>query len=172
MFWWTGRLIMTHDLRYASVKAKIMAMKKSATLTLMAVVAVAVVAAALVSAALVTSRTVSSTGSVKAVGVGVYWDSACTNQTSSFSWGVVAPGSTASVTLYVKNNGTVPVTLTASFGNWNPASAAGYFTPGWNCTNYVLGTGLVVAAVLTLAVSQSITGVTNFSFDVTLTGTG
>jgi hypothetical protein len=31
---------------------------------------------------------------------------------------------------------------------------------------------LVVAAVLTLAVSESITGVTNFSFDITLTGTG
>jgi len=162
---------MTHDSRYASVKANIMAVQKSATLALMAVAAVAIVAAALVSAALVTSKTVNSTGSVKAVGVGVYWDSACTNQTSSFGWGVVAPSSTASVTLYVKNNGTVPVTLTASFGNWNPASAASYLTPGWNCTNYVLGNGLVVAAVLTLAVSQSITGVTNFSFDITLTGT-
>jgi hypothetical protein len=163
---------MTHDSRYALVKASIMAMQKSATLALMAVVAVAVVAMALVSAALVTSRTVSSTGSVKAVGVGVYWDSACTNQTSSFSWGVLAPGSTASIRLYVKNNGTIPVTLTASFGNWNPASVAGYMTPSWNCTNYVLGTGLVLAAVLTLAVSPSITGVTNFSFDITLTGTG
>jgi hypothetical protein len=162
---------MTHDLRYASLKVNIMAMQKSATLALMAVAAVAVVAAALVSAALVTSKTVNSIGSIKAVGVGVYWNSACTNQTSSFSWGAVAPGSTASVTLYVKNNGTVPVTLSASFGNWNPASAASYLTPGWNCTNYVLGTGLVVTAVLTLAVSQSTTGVTNFSFDITLTGT-
>jgi hypothetical protein len=149
-----------------------MAVQKSATLALMAVAAVVVVAAALVSAALVTSKTVNSNGSVKAVGVGVYWDSVCTNQTSSFSWGAVAPGSTASVTLYVKNNGTVPVTLAVSFGNWNPASAATYMAPGWNCTSYVLGAGLVVAAVLTLTVSQSITGVTNFSFDITLTGTG
>lgn len=148
-----------------------MAMQKSATLALMAAAAVAVVATALVSAALVTSKTVNSTGTVMAVGVSVYWDSVCTNQTSSFCWGVVSPGSTASVTLYVKNNGTAPVTLTASFGNWNPASAASYLTPGWNCTNYVLGAGLVAAAVLTLAVSQSITGVTNFSFDITLTGT-
>lgn len=148
-----------------------MAMQKSATLALTVFAAVAVVAAALVSAALVTSRTITSTGSIKSVGVSVYWDSACTNQTSSFSWGVLAPGSTASIKLYVKNSGTIPVTLSASFGNWNPASAASYMTPGCNCTNYALGTGSVAAAVLTLTVSQSITGVTNFSFDITLTGT-
>jgi hypothetical protein len=162
---------MSQDLRCRSVKAKIMTMQKSANLVLMAVAAVAVVAVALVSGALVTSRKINSTGNIKAVGVGVYWDSACTNQTSSLDWGALAPGSTGSVMLYVKNNGTVPVTLNISFGGWNPTSAVTYLTPGWNCTNYVLGSGLVVASMLTLAVSQSITGITSFSFDITMTGT-
>ena len=162
---------MAYDLRYRFVKANIMATQKSVTLTLMAVVAVAVVAAALASGALVTSRSIASTGTVMAVGVGVYWDSKCTNQTSSLSWGVVAAGSTARVTLYIKNNGTIPVTLTVSFGGWSPSSAASYLTPGWNCTNYVLGNGLVVAAAMTLLVSASITGITSFSFSITITGT-
>jgi hypothetical protein len=148
-----------------------MAMQKSATMVFLALGALAVVLLALVSAALVTTRTISSTGTIAAVGVAVFWDSACTNQTASINWGTLVPNSTGACTVYVKNNGTVPVTLNAGFGNWNPGSASGYMTPGWNCSGYVLGSSSVVAATLTLTVSPNITGVANFSFDVTITGT-
>lgn len=40
----------------------------------------------IVSAAL-TNRTISNSGSVKAIGVGIYWDQACTNPVASISWG-------------------------------------------------------------------------------------
>lgn len=149
-----------------------MAMQKSMRLALMAAFAVVVVAAALVSAAIVATRTVTSTGSIYAVGVQVFSDSACTIPASSVNWGAVTPGSVASVTLYLKNNGTVPVTLTVSYGTWSPASASSYMTPGWNCTNYALGSGSVVTAALTLTVLASVTGITTFSFAITITGTG
>jgi hypothetical protein len=157
---------MIHD----TAKANDMAMQKSATLAFLAVGATTLIFIALVSAALVTNRTITNTGTIKTVGVGVYWDSACTNATSSIDWGTLAPNQTAISKVYVKSNSTIPVTLSLSSGNWSPTSASGYLTPGWNCTGYVLGKGLVVAAALTLAVSANITGVTSFSFDMTITG--
>jgi hypothetical protein len=81
------------------------------------------------------------------------------------------PGSTATATIYLKNEGNVPVTLSISAGNWNPASASSYFTLTWNRAGYVLAVGTSVPAVLSLAVSSSISGITTFSFDITITAT-
>jgi hypothetical protein len=41
----------------------------------------------------------------------------------------------------------------------------------WNRAGYVLAVGASVQAVLSLTVSSSISGVTSFSFDITITGT-
>mgnify|MGYP006270735257 FL=1 len=46
-------------------------------------------------------------GTVKAVGVGVFWDSNCTSPVSYIDWGMVEPGSLNNVTLYVRNQGNV-----------------------------------------------------------------
>jgi hypothetical protein len=81
------------------------------------------------------------------------------------------PGATTTATIYLKNEGNVPVTLSISAGNWNPASASSYFTLTWNRGGYVLAVGASVQAVLSLAVSSSISGVTTFSFDITITAT-
>jgi hypothetical protein len=73
--------------------------------------------------------------------------------------------------VYVRNEGTVSVTLNMTKGNWNPSSASSYITLTWNKEKYVLPAGQVVTAVLTLSVSSSVSGVTSFSFDITITGT-
>jgi len=120
---------------------------------------------------LVATRTISNTGNLKAVGVGVYWNSGCTSVVSSVDWGALAPGVTKDVTLYVKNEGTVSLSMNIRTDNWNPASASSYVTLSWNRENYVLSPGSVAQAVLTLSVSSSITGITNFSFDIIISGT-
>jgi hypothetical protein len=127
--------------------------------------------------ALVVTRTFSNTGNIKvvtpspSVQLGVYSDSGCTTALSSVSWGTLDPGSTATATAYLKNEGNVPVTLSIQASNWNPASAQNYFTLTWNRNGYVLAVGASVQAVLSLAVSSSISNVTNFSFDITITAT-
>jgi uncharacterized repeat protein (TIGR01451 family) len=121
--------------------------------------------------ALVATRTISNSGSVTAVGVGIYTDSGCTTALSSISWGTLSPGDVKTYTIYVKNEGTVSVTLNMTIGNWNPASASSYITLTWNKEKYALAAGQVVQAVLTLSVSSSVSGVTSFSFDITITGT-
>lgn len=146
-----------------------MAMHKTTIGTVLAIAVMGVIVSAL--GGLVATRTISNTGNVSAVGVGVYSDSGCTTALSSINWGNMDPGATTSFTFYVKNEGTVSLTLSMTTGSWNPAGASSYITVTWNRQNYALGAGLVVQAVLTLSVSSSVSGVTGFSFGITITGT-
>jgi hypothetical protein len=146
-------------------------MQKATIGTVMVAVLVGVVGIALVAGLLTASRTVPNSGNVKAVGVSVFWDSGCTNSTSSINWGLLEPNTSKSYTIYVKNNGTVGVALSMAASGWNPSNASSYLTLSWNCTGYGLSHGNVVAAYLTLSVLPNISGITSFSFDITITGT-
>jgi hypothetical protein len=139
---------------------------------LVIIAAIAITSIAIVGAMLSITRTVQNRGNIKAIGVNVYWDQACTNETASVPWGQLEPNSTVNNTIYIKNNGTAPCTLAASYGNWNPPTASLYISPSWNCTSYVLNNGTIVGAFLTLTISPSITGIQNFSYDMNITGTG
>jgi len=121
--------------------------------------------------ALTTTRTFPNSGTINAIGITIYSNPGCTTPLSSISWGTLNAGDTATQTIYVLNNGTIPVTLAMTYGNWNPQSAQSYITLSWNQGSTQLGSGSVATAVLTLTVSSSISGVTNFSFDINITGT-
>jgi uncharacterized repeat protein (TIGR01451 family) len=139
--------------------------------TIGAVVAIAVMGL-MVSAlgALVATHTISNSGSINAVGVGVYADSGCTTVLSTISWGGLNPGNVDTYTMYVKNTGNVALTLNMTVSNWSPTSASSYITLTWNQEKTVLSAGQVATAIVTLSVSSSITGITSFSFTITITG--
>ena len=119
-----------------------------------------------------TSRTISNVGLMKGIGVGIYWNSACTNRTSSIDWGLLDPGSDKIVTVYVRNEGNAVVTLSKATQNWNPSTASSYITLNWNYAGQTLSVNQVLQIKLTLVVSSSISGITSFSFDITITATG
>jgi hypothetical protein len=73
--------------------------------------------------------------------------------------------------VYVKNTGNAAVTLNMTTSAWSPSSASSYITLTWNQTGTVLQAGGVVTAGLTLTVSSSISGITSFSFNITISGT-
>jgi hypothetical protein len=138
-----------------------------------AALAVAVLASTATFAALgavSNTKSLTSQGTIKAVNVGVYWDNACTNTTTAVNWGTLTPGATSSVTLYVRNEGNVAVKLNMTTQSWNPTNAPSYMTLAWNREALVLNSQTVSAATLTLSVSASISGITNFSFNIILTG--
>ncbi len=120
---------------------------------------------------LVATQKITSSGSITAIGVAIYQDSACTTVLSTISWGTLNSGATMNYTIYVKNTGNIPVTLTMMPSNWNPTTASDYITLTWNQQTTVLSPNSVVQAVLTLSVSSSISSITNFSCDITITGT-
>jgi len=119
-----------------------------------------------------TSRTISSAGSVKGIGVGIYWNSACTNPTSSIDWGLLDPDSSKTVTVYVRNEGNYAATLSKASQNWNPSAASSYMTLNWNYAGQTLSVNQVLQIRLTLVVSPTISEITSFSFDITIIATG
>jgi len=119
--------------------------------------------------AVTSNKTLTNSGSVTGVGVGIYSDLACTNPVSSINWGTIDPGSNVNKTIYVKNEGNTAVTLSIATSNWNPAIASSYLTLTWDYGGQTLTANQVLRTRLTLTASSSITGVTNFSFDITIT---
>jgi hypothetical protein len=143
----------------------------SATLVLIAyTLTLSIVGVALSS--LQTSKVLSNTGTVKAIGVGVYSEYACINPVTSINWGTLEPGQTVNKTVYIKNTSNVPVTLSMITQNWNPSGASNYITCTWNSEGNPLNVNQVISAVLTLSVRSNITGVTDFSFNIVIIGSG
>ena len=115
---------------------------------------------------------VSQSGIVATVGIETYSDALLTQKCTNISWGTVGPGSATARMLYIKNNGTVPVTLAFNVTDWNPVAAAQYIGLSWNYTNLTIQPNAAVATVLTLTVLANITGVTTFSNNLLITATG
>lgn len=121
------------------------------------------------------STTVGSAGTVKAVGVGVFWDISCTKRVSLINWTLVEPGSLNNATVYIRNEENSPVTLNLNTTNWNPTSIQeeNYMILKWDYANQTLKPNdNAIPVKLTLVVSSSIQGITDFSFDIIITGTG
>ena len=148
-----------------------MAMRKINAAAILGVAAAVVVMITLVSAALVANQKVPNAGAVRSIAVNVFWDAACTNTTSSIDWGYVDPGESKNLTIYVKNPGSVSEVVSMTTGNWSSSPAQSKISVSWNREGYALARGIVVGAVLTLSVDQTISGVTGFTFDMTITGT-
>lgn len=149
-------------------------MKKIKYASSLAVISIilALFAVFLVRGALITSKAMSSTGSVTAINLGVYSDHACTVNCTSINWGLVAPGSAVDQTVYVENTGNSNETLSLTPSNYIPSGSSAFLSVSWNLQNSVLAPSQISAATLTLSVSPNVTGITNFSIELTLSGTG
>jgi hypothetical protein len=117
-----------------------------------------------------TSSTISSVGTLKAIGIGVYWDEDSTSRVNAIDWGLLEPGAQTSVTVYIRNEGNIPLTLSISASNWNPPTASNYLTLTWSYTGQTINAGTTVKVTLTLTISESITGINDFNFDITAVG--
>ncbi|MCK4433977.1 hypothetical protein KAU92_00700 [Candidatus Bathyarchaeota archaeon] len=149
-----------------------MSMQKIHVGVILTIATIGIVVSVLATSLLVAYQGFPNAGNVRAVGVGVYWDNACTSNVTDIDWQFLEPGDTANKTVFIKNGGTLPLVLTMTTDNWNPTTASDYITLSWDRENYVLNTTApVVQAVLTLSVSSDISGVGAFSFDITITGT-
>jgi hypothetical protein len=142
-----------------------------ATLTLVTyVLALSLVGQVL--SAVQTSRTVSNAGAVKAIGVGVFWNNECTDPLSSIDWGILEPGSSKNVTCYIRNEGNSVSTLSMYASNWSPSNASDYLTLSWDYGGQSINPDDVTQVTFTLSVDASIDGITSFSFDITIVGSG
>ncbi len=117
-----------------------------------------------------TSSTISSVGSFKAVGIGVYWDEQSTRSVNALDWGSLAPGSSKSFTVYISNEGALPLTLSLSTSDWSPTAASTYMTLTWDYNGRTLKADTTIPVTITLTVSTDISGINTFNFDITAVG--
>lgn len=111
------------------------------------------------------------TGSIRGVGLGVYWDPECTNATSSLEFGLLTPGSSKDFDLYLRNEGDLDLNLSMTSENWDPSNATDYLTLTWNREGQQISPDEVIACVITLSVSEDIQGISSFSLDIIVSGT-
>jgi hypothetical protein len=99
----------------------------------------------------------------------------------NIDWSMIAPGQQRnSPTIYFKNEGNVPLTMSFSPSNWVfhdadgnllPQSYSQYFTLTWNYDNSAINVNEVRPLVFTLAVSSNLQDVASFSFSLVVTMT-
>jgi len=118
-----------------------------------------------------TSTTLSSTGNIRTIGVGVYSNYQCTTPLTSISWGTLDPGASQTILCYIKNEGSSVSTLSMYTSDWNPPDADDHISFSWNYNGQSINPGASIQVALTLTVAGNIQGVTNFGFDITIVGT-
>jgi cytoskeletal protein RodZ len=119
-----------------------------------------------------TTETISNVGSLKTIDIEAYWDENLTNRVNGINWGLLEPGDQKSFSIYLRNEGNSAVTLSMSASDWNPSAAATYLTLSWDYNGQIIEADKNLQVTLTLSVSANITGITNFSFDIIVVGTG
>jgi hypothetical protein len=124
----------------------------------------------LVTAGIIATQTIPSSGTVTTVNVGVYLDDQCTQNCTSISWGIIHPDDSTNRTIYVKNTGTVPITLAMTTGTWDPTDASDYLTLTWDQEGKELAIGESISANLTLSAASYTGDLANFSFDIVIAG--
>lgn len=115
--------------------------------------------------------TISSSGILLEGGgeFGVYKDVTGTNTVDHINWESLEPGDSKETQVWVKNEGTTPLTLTLDTVDWSPTNASDYLTLNWDWGDTPLYPDMSRRVTLTLTVSPDITGIDNFSFNIVLT---
>jgi hypothetical protein len=145
--------------------------QKHTQLTVAAIAITSVLLTIAVLAALSDSTTIPVDGTINTVNVEAYSDSSCTQPVTTISLDNVSPGGSVSETIYIKNSGSVTVTLTMDTSGWSPVGASSYLTLSWNRQNDELAAGASVPATLTLTAASDTGSLTTFSCSMTITGT-
>ena len=123
-----------------------------------------------VSGHLTTSRIISTQGTVTSINVEVYWDNACTQVVNNIGWGSTEPGDVVTRTVYVKNSGNSPMTLSMIHSDWVPVEAGNYISLSWNREGSTIQEDEVIQAILTLTISDEICGITTHSLNIIIEG--
>jgi len=108
---------------------------------------------------------------IQTAGIAAYRDASCTTRVSNVPWGTLTRGSSGEYVLYIKNGGTTSLNLFLDTANWSPTKAANYMALNWDYNGQTIKPNQVIQITLRLTVSQSISGIGNFSFEIVLTGT-
>jgi hypothetical protein len=98
--------------------------------------------------------------------IDIYWDAKCMDAVESIDWGMLSPGETKYLNIYVRNEGESDTVLILDVYGWEPADASDYLNVEWNYTGAAVRPGQSVLISLILTVDPEVGGVTNFSVTI------
>jgi hypothetical protein len=78
-------------------------------------------------------------------------------------------GTTKTLTVYVRNEGTLSITLNKSLSNWNPTTLSSFLKLDWDYSNQALSPSTILKVVLSMSVAANTPATSSFSFDTTIT---
>ena len=87
----------------------------------------------------------------------------------SLDWGIIGPGTNSTMRVYVRNEGNSAVYLWMETSNWKPSVSLSFMTLIWTYSGTILNADEVVPIDLILNVSPTVSGITDFSFDIVIT---
>jgi len=120
------------------------------------IVLIIVLASEAISVQLSTLRLIGSRGNViSPPNIGIYWDSNATNVVTSIDWGNVEPGTMKSVTLFIRNEGNLAVTLFLNASGWKPAGMSEYMNLTWDYDATEIQPGEIILTTIILASASS-----------------
>lgn len=113
-----------------------------------------------------TNLTFPTIGTIRMKGVEGYWDLNLTNKTEEYDWGMISPGASRNVTLYLRSISNIETTLYQATGNWTfwnsgneiaagPSNSTPYLYLTWDYDNSTLQPGEIIQITLTLHARSS-----------------
>ena len=140
-------------------------MRKTPVLPTLLLVLLAVT---LVSGIFSKSYSIKAKGKLKKIGVNVFWDSSLTDPVTLIDWGILEPGETKDVQVYVKNESNIEGDLSLTTDLWIPPIAETEISLTWDYDGVPLTVDEARAVTLTLVIDDTPT-VTDFEFDIIIT---
>jgi hypothetical protein len=98
----------------------------------------------------------------------IYDSTTADTELNRIDWGLCYVAQAKSKMLYLKNIYTTNISLGLSAKDWVPENASDYISIDWDYRNQTIMPNEVLLAKLTLWVAANITGITNFSCNVTI----
>jgi len=105
-----------------------------------------------------------SLGTIKTIGVEIYWDPNGENKTETLSWDEIKTEKldwdeiktgTVNTTVYVKSVSNFRVTLDMFLTDWNPVEISDYITISWDYNGTHLNPDEIIPVTMTLSASSS-----------------
>jgi hypothetical protein len=117
-------------------------------------------------------NTVNTSGLIADVSLGVYSDDLCVQPLTSIDWGTCYPEEAITVVVYIKNLGTVDVTLVIETNTWSPSTATSYLVFTEDGSGKIVKPGEIIQINLTLNLVAYPDQINSFSFDIIIKSQG
>jgi hypothetical protein len=153
-----------------------MKIKKTALIPLIILVFIAVTLSAVTAGVLIAQQNVPNSGSVggnitSTIDIKVYNDPEATSICTAIDWGNLNSGDTATKTIYIKNMGNVSEKLSMIATDWTPPTATQSLYLTWTQEGTPLAAGEVVPATIVLKIASDTGDLSDFSFNMIISGT-